>query len=232
MPVDPSHKAPDVADQPSPPQSDQQAPDAKPVQKHPDAAPQAAAPQIVPPNQTPPAAGAATGADQFGPAAKPAEAAPDGAGPDAGDCGAANADAAVQDAVTAAVAAAAADTSASANNAAATGLPKGPPMTQGEKDAFRAAVSKCWNLGTLSTGAMQTTVTISVTMAENGTPDFSSIHMTSFKDGTQADANLMFEAAKSAIYRCGRDGFPLPPDKYAQWKDLELVFDPSGMRQR
>jgi hypothetical protein len=43
---------------------------------------------------------------------------------------------------------------------------------------------------------------------------------------------MMFEVARRAIIRCGKGGYPLPPEKYAQWKELELVFDPSGMRLR
>lgn len=32
--------------------------------------------------------------------------------------------------------------------------------------------------------------------------------------------------AKRAILRCGRDGFILPVEKYDQWRDIELRFDP------
>jgi len=59
-----------------------------------------------------------------------------------------------------------------------------------------------------------------------------SIRMTGFEGGTDADATKVFQAARSAISRCGRNGFPLPPEKYDTWKDLELVFDPNGMRMR
>jgi len=59
-----------------------------------------------------------------------------------------------------------------------------------------------------------------------------SIRMTDFDGGSDAAARTMFAAARSAIARCGRTGFPLPPEKYDQWKDLELVFDPNGMRLR
>ena len=27
-------------------------------------------------------------------------------------------------------------------------------------------------------------------------------------------------------------GFPLPPEKYDQWREMELVFNPDGMRMR
>lgn len=35
-----------------------------------------------------------------------------------------------------------------------------------------------------------------------------------------------FCAAKRAVLRCGRDGYTLPVEKYDQWRDIELRFDP------
>jgi hypothetical protein len=75
-------------------------------------------------------------------------------------------------------------------------------------------------------------VTISVDMGEDGVPDAGSIRMTGYDGGDESSAKMMFEVARRAIIRCGKGGYPLPPEKYAQWKELELVFDPSGMRLR
>lgn len=119
-----------------------------------------------------------------------------------------------------------------AANAAEEPAPSGPPMTGGEKDALRVAVSSCWNVGSLSTAAMGTEVTVAVSVAQTGIPDAASIRMMGFVGGSAADAQRAFEAARRAIIRCGARGFPLPPEKYEQWKELELVFDPSGMRMR
>lgn len=110
--------------------------------------------------------------------------------------------------------------------------PPGPPMTSGEQDALRVAIKKCWNLGALSSEAMRTTVTISVSLGQDGTPDLSSLVMIGAEGGTEASADKMFEVARRAIARCGKAGFPLPPEKYETWKELELVFDPDGMRLR
>ena len=108
----------------------------------------------------------------------------------------------------------------------------GPPMTSGEKDALRIAVQSCWTLGAVSTDAMNTIVTVRVDMTPDGMPDVASIRMTGYDGGTQDSAQIMFRAAKSAIVRCARHGYPLPKEKYEIWKDLELVFDPNGMRRR
>ncbi len=105
-------------------------------------------------------------------------------------------------------------------------------MTQGEKDAMRVAVSACWNVGSLSTEAGATVVTVTVTMDQGGKPNPGSIRMTDWQGGTEAAARQAFEAARRGILRCAKDGYPLPADKYDQWQTIEMVFDPSGMRLR
>ncbi|MEY8843261.1 energy transducer TonB, partial [Cribrihabitans sp. XS_ASV171] len=118
----------------------------------------------------------------------------------------------------------AADTSAAINDALAEALggsesetptqpqaaapaPVGPPMSAGEKESLRVAVSSCWNVGSLSTEALGTTVVVSVTMARDGTPDQGSIRMIDFSGGSQSAANQAFQAARRAILRCGAKGY-------------------------
>lgn len=108
----------------------------------------------------------------------------------------------------------------------------GPPLTGGEKDALRVAVSSCWNVGSLSTDALGTTVIVGVEMEQNGTPVTGSIRMVSFSGGSEAAARQAFEAARRAIIRCGARGFPLPVEKYAEWRDIEMTFNPEGMQFR
>lgn len=108
--------------------------------------------------------------------------------------------------------------------------PSGPPLTVGEKDALRVAVQQCWNVGSLSTDALRTTVVVTVAMARDGRPDTGSIRMTGFEGGTEATARQAFEAARRAIIRCGASGFDLPVEKYDQWRDIEMTFNPERMR--
>jgi hypothetical protein len=108
----------------------------------------------------------------------------------------------------------------------------GPPITSGEREALIVAVKGCWNVGALSTDALRTIVTVGVTMSEDGKPDAGSVRMVSFEGGDETAARQAFEAGRRAILRCGRDGFPLPPEKYAQWREIEITFDPSTMRLR
>lgn len=142
---------------------------------------------------------------------------------------------AIADAIAGAVAEAATDTppvETPRPAAGATNAPQGPPMTSGDKDALRVAVQQCWNVGSLSSDALQTTVVVAVSVAETGVPDAGSIRMVSSTGGTDAGARGAFEAARRAIIRCGARGFPLPPEKYEQWREMELVFNPEGMRMR
>lgn len=111
-------------------------------------------------------------------------------------------------------------------------VPTGPPLTGGERDAFRVAVSSCWNVGSLSTEALGTTVIVAVEMNQNGTPVNESIRLVSSSGGSDGAARQAFEAARRAIIRCGARGFPLPVEKFGQWRDIEMTFNPEGMQFR
>jgi hypothetical protein len=146
-------------------------------------------------------------------------------------------EAATEDAVAAALAEAlaeeaAAEPAAEPSQSAATDLPVGPPMTAGEKDALRVAVNACWNVGALSMEALRTTVTVGFSVGQDGVPDAGSITLVDSAGGSDTATRQAYEAARRAIIRCGARGFPLPPEKYEQWKNIEIVFDPNGMRMR
>ncbi|MEQ9240953.1 energy transducer TonB family protein [Roseovarius indicus] len=108
--------------------------------------------------------------------------------------------------------------------------PSGPPLTAGEKEGLRVAVQQCWNVGSLSSEALNTTVVVSVSMSEDGRPITASIEMLSASGGSDSAARQAFEAARRAIIRCGADGYKLPPEKYDQWRDIEMTFNPEKMR--
>lgn len=133
-------------------------------------------------------------------------------------------DNAVEDAVAAAL--------SDANRPTASAAPSGPPMTDGEKDALRLAVQQCWNVGSLSTDALRTSVTVGVSMTRDGRPDNGSIRMLGFEGGSETAARQAYEAARRAIIRCGQSGFALPVEKYDHWRDIEMVFNPERMRIR
>jgi hypothetical protein len=109
-------------------------------------------------------------------------------------------------------------------------VPSGPPLSAGEKESLRVAVSACWNVGSLSSEALQTTVVVSVAMNPDGTPIIGSISLNGSSGGSNAAAKQAFEAARRAIIRCGARGYQLPADKYGQWQNIEMTFNPEKMR--
>lgn len=168
--------------------------------------------------QTPPEAVETASAEVLDPAPRTPEEAPAETPPEDAAESAADADA---------IAAALAEAGAAITSSA---VPSGPPMTAGEKDGLRVAVGKCWNLGSSSTDALSTTVTIGVSMTPEGKP--SAVRLISSSGPSDIGANIAFEAARRAVLNCGRNGFPLPPEKYDQWSEIEMVFNPDGMRLR
>lgn len=158
--------------------------------------------------------------------AKPKPADPKPAGP--AKPAAAPATDSVAEALAEALAGAAADAPAPGTGTA----PSGPPMTGGEKDALVVAVKQCWNVGALSTDALRTVVTIGVSMDPSGRPVEGSIRLLGYEGGDETAARGAFDAGRRAILRCARDGYPLPAEKYDQWREVEIVFNPERMRMK
>lgn len=111
-------------------------------------------------------------------------------------------------------------------------VPSGPPLTSGEKSALVVAVSSCWNIGSLSSAAMATTVVVAVQMSEDAKPIVPTIRLVSSSGGPDSAAQQAFGAARRAIIRCGARGFDLPRDKFSQWRDIEMTFNPERMQIR
>jgi len=223
----------EVAEMATPAVSPDAAPDAQVVEEDkPEAAPEAATTQIiteaVETTDKPSLAPTSSARPRTKPPARTAEA------PEA-DVPAATAEAEAspqpeEDSIADAVAAAVSEADAEPAGNNGTVENAGPPMTDGEKDALRVAVQACWNVGSLSSDALLTTVTVAVSVAQDGIPDVASIEMIGFEGGTEASARQAYEAARRAIIRCGAKGFQLPPDKYEQWRNIEMEFNPERMR--
>jgi hypothetical protein len=130
-----------------------------------------------------------------------------------------------------AIASAVADANAT-ETAAAPAAPSGPPLTQGARDGFRIAVQACWNVGALSTEALGTTVVVAFDMARDGRPEQAPCACLEFSGGSEAAAQQAYEAARRAVIRCGVNGYDLPEESYDRWRQVELVFNPEGMRLR
>ena len=227
VPVDQPTDAPEIADTPTPEVSDTAPPDAPVIDTpEPEAAPQEATTQIITE-----AVETDVTAPQLAPtASRRPQARPERVAETPPEVPPAVADTAIAAALAEATAEPVAEPAAETGGQ--TDAPEGPPMTAGEIDDMRVAVKTCWNLGTLSSDAMRVTVTVRLSVGQNGVPDGASIQMVGAEGGDAAAAKQIYDTARRAIIRCGKNGFPLPPEKYDTWKDLELVFDPNGMRLR
>ena len=109
--------------------------------------------------------------------------------------------------------------------------PQGPPITSGEKDGLRVAVSACWIVDTGSQSA-DVTISIGLSMNPDGTVVPGSLELIGAEGGSDDAQRSAFEKARRAILRCEKGGYPLPPEKYEQWKNIVMVFNPDGMRLR
>jgi hypothetical protein len=227
----------EVAEMPRPAVSPDAAPDAPMVEEdQPEAAPEAATTQIITeavettdkpalaptssarPRSKPPARTAETPAAEAPAAAATAEA----EAPPAPE----------EDSIADAVAAALSEADAEPAGNSGTVENAGPPMTDGEKDALRVAVQACWNVGTLSSDAMLATVTVGMTMTQAGVPQ--NVRLIASDGQSEEATRVAFDFARRAILRCSNElgGYKLPPEKYEQWRTIEMTFDPEKMRQK
>jgi hypothetical protein len=112
------------------------------------------------------------------------------------------------------------------------GVGRGQVREVDVEQSLRVAVQRCWNVGSLSSEALRTTVEVAVSMTREGRPDIGSIRLVGSSGGSDAAAKQAYEAARRAIIRCGTDGFDLPVEKYDQWREIEMTFNPESMRIR
>ncbi|MEO1152839.1 MAG: hypothetical protein AAFV31_08180 [Pseudomonadota bacterium] len=108
-------------------------------------------------------------------------------------------------------------------------VPTGPPLSGGERDALRVAVQNCWSVDVGSQSA-NVTVTVAVSMNRDGTLVNNQVRQVDASGGDDSAQRAAFEKARRAILRCQRGGFPLPAEKYDHWREIEMTFNPEGMR--
>lgn len=110
-------------------------------------------------------------------------------------------------------------------------LPVGPPMTSAEREALRVAVQRCWVVDVGSQSA-NVTVTVAMQMGRDGKVA-GEIELIGSEGGPESAVDAAFRNARSAILRCQLpDGYALPDEKYDQWREIEMTFNPDGMRLR
>jgi hypothetical protein len=105
----------------------------------------------------------------------------------------------------------------------------GPPLTAGEIDGLRRAISACWSVGSASTDTLRSVVLVGITMRQDGTPQ--EVRLIRADAPTEAAARTAYDIARRTILRCASNA-NLPPEKYDSWREIEMEFDYNGMRLR
>ncbi|MEL6958619.1 MAG: cell envelope biogenesis protein TolA [Pseudomonadota bacterium] len=112
----------------------------------------------------------------------------------------------------------------------------GGDLSAGDRASLLRQIGGCWSVGSLSTAALNTRVTVQWAMDAGGILDVNSIEMTGFEGGSSADAAVAYRQARSALVRCqnanGRQGYDLPQEQFQTRRILQLTFDPSEMALR
>lgn len=103
------------------------------------------------------------------------------------------------------------------------------PMTDPERERLLTNINRCWNVDPGSVAA-RVIIEVGFNLSREGMVEGEPRLLSS--DGDQSATSTALEAARRAILRCQRGGYQLPADKYDQWKEIVLVFDPAGLRLR
>ncbi len=108
----------------------------------------------------------------------------------------------------------------------------GPPLSGGEREAFKLAVQSCWVVD-VGSQAADVKVTVGFNLDRDGRVNASSLRLVGATGGSGQAAQIAFQSARRAVLRCqGPEGYDLPPEKYDVWKEIEMTFNPQDMRLR
>lgn len=107
--------------------------------------------------------------------------------------------------------------------------PSGPPLTGREKGALVLAVQQCWNPPIGVQNAADLKVTLLVELDEQG-KIAGGPTLLSPSGSPQGVVKQAYEAGRRALIRCAP--YDLPRDKYDQWREIEVTFNPEDMAVR
>lgn len=105
-------------------------------------------------------------------------------------------------------------------------------LTAKEKQALRQQIASCWNVGALSAKAQKTPVTVTFGLDRAGKPLRDTVTLVGADKDTSDAVKDAYAAAQRAILRCGAKGYKLPLEKFDQWRNIEITFDPGRMSLR
>ena len=106
--------------------------------------------------------------------------------------------------------------------------PVGPPLSVAEKDGLRFAIKACWSVPAGVREAEDLRITVGVELDPSGGIVDGTIRLIDPAVLPDTRYEAAFRAARIALLRCAPYS-DMPRDKYAQWRSLEVVFNPEGM---
>ena len=116
--------------------------------------------------------------------------------------------------------------------ALASALDQPAALSAADVDALRLNIESCWNVGILSTEALNVVITIAFEMTQDARPIETTIRQVSASGGSASAQLAAFDAGRQAIVQCGTQGYGLPQELYDQWRLVEIVFNPARMSTR
>jgi len=101
-------------------------------------------------------------------------------------------------------------------------------MSASDMDALRRQIYKCWIVPAGARGAKDLVVDVDMEIGRDGTVLKATVADTKRMD-TDSYYRAAGESARRAVLDPKCNPLPLPPDKYDQWKQLTLSFNPKDM---
>lgn len=103
----------------------------------------------------------------------------------------------------------------------------GPVISASEIDAVRQKIRQCWIVQSGAKNAKDLVVDLDLTIAKDGTVTAAQVS----ENGKMADPAYAAaaESAKRAVLNPDCNPLPLSEEKYDQWKNLTLTFNPKDM---
>lgn len=98
------------------------------------------------------------------------------------------------------------------------------PLTSSEMASFQQQIAPCWHVTPVRANAP--VVTVGFELDRDGTPVKDSLRLIGAGKDTRSTVLEAYRVAKRAIIRCGAKGYKLPLEKFDQWKNIEVTFNP------
>ncbi len=103
------------------------------------------------------------------------------------------------------------------------------PLSQTEVDAIRSQIQRNWNVPAGALGAHEMKVTLRLQLGRDGTVErVEVVEADRRRMLTDGFFRTMAESAVRAVRRTGQIKY-LSPEKYEQWRDIKVTFDPKEM---